>query len=490
MNIADYQLPKNEKLYYPLRCKICSYILRVKLYIESDEIILLISCQCGLITKTNYRDDNINKDTISLTKDDWRSKSILEKLPDYECKLHNHKYIAFCKECNKDKCEECLKEDKNHDILLYSDIIPNSEEFIKKYNKIESTLDIFLKFWFSKNKGLSKKSKYRLIIKKNFKLREILRNFFYNFSRKKENLNFALIYNVIENCELNSLTLDNLKKLGEEELQHLYFLKYKDFLIFGDNNKKSSKYYIKYNVQTLIKSLSYIEKIYITYCHKYICIFGNSTMKLYNSISFELLFTYKNNSNLYEINIADNISHFCICFKNHIKLYKNITFDYICEYKLNSEKYYIQENEIIILNNNSIIILGIDIKNKRIFEKYLIDINKNKLSDLNISKYVWKVSNLKFSNDYLSFEIDSTETKRQYILIYERNNNYRLIKTVDNEIFEFKYIKYSIINNNSIIIWITNESSENNYIYVYDINLSKVRLLLYCYHFIPKILFY
>ena len=40
------------------------------------------------------------------------------------CNIHNKEYNSYCEKCNKDICLFCKKEDKDHNIILYDNIIP------------------------------------------------------------------------------------------------------------------------------------------------------------------------------------------------------------------------------------------------------------------------------------------------------------------------------------------------------------------------------
>lgn len=234
----NYQLPKfkNEKKYYPFRCLICSNFLRIKLHNEIDRLNLFFSCKCGYMTNISLFEKTkdkrrkflsysksclfcsqnevqfkclnckkyicSNNKCIDIHKRHHYSKEFtMEEISDYKCKIHlvDNKFIGFCKTCEKDVCSKCIEKEKGHNIILYKDIIPNPEEFIKKYNQIEISSNDLLRYIFN-HCGVLMNTKTVINI---FVTREILRNIYTNFSRKINQLNFALIYNVIEN--LNSI---------------------------------------------------------------------------------------------------------------------------------------------------------------------------------------------------------------------------------------------------------------------------------------------
>ena len=109
-------------------------------------------------------------------------------LLDVTCIKHSKDFIAYCKTCDKDVCQICLKEEKSHQILYYKNILPKKDEFINKYNIINKFSENFV----SSFKGVKRVHNDTLTYF--FHFREIIRTIFFNFSRfsKFNKFNFAL----------------------------------------------------------------------------------------------------------------------------------------------------------------------------------------------------------------------------------------------------------------------------------------------------------
>ena len=56
----------------------------------------------------------------------------------YKCSKHNNKFISYCKTCNMNLCEKCEVNHKNkeHNKVLYKEIIPNTNKLIEISNEI------------------------------------------------------------------------------------------------------------------------------------------------------------------------------------------------------------------------------------------------------------------------------------------------------------------------------------------------------------------
>lgn len=139
-----------------------------------------------------------------------QSNSILYNLNilDVTCIKHSKDFIAYCKICDKNLCEICLKKESNHNIIYYHDILPKKDESMNKYNMINK----FSESFFTCFKGVERKYNYILIYF--FHFREIIRNIFFNLSRfsKYNKFNFALISNFLENSDFTILGETNPKQ--------------------------------------------------------------------------------------------------------------------------------------------------------------------------------------------------------------------------------------------------------------------------------------
>ena len=222
---------------------------------------LLISCKCGIISKVRDKslflsEGNNMKDIkvkLNITNDYKQEKKICDNI----CQIHKEKFIAYCKECDKDICQKCIDLKTEHKlILLYANIIPSSEEFIKKYNEIETSSDNLIKFLLRLNCG------FNYHINEIQKIREMLRRFYFNFSKRKNELNFALIYNVKANYEFNLFNLDILKNMKQNQINKLSILKNNGFNDY-DYLELDSKKYSKLNIKNMIINASTDIKINI-----------------------------------------------------------------------------------------------------------------------------------------------------------------------------------------------------------------------------------
>ena len=233
MSEHPYKLPKykREKLYSPYRCPICYKILRIKIFKNNT---VKYTCQCKrewfisfqiLYSKPRNLDSCFrlrcskchsvcSPDNKYLTKcvtcnqlfhsnpkcqethEHYNFKNLIEI--DVKCDIHSKDFIAYCKNCDKDICEECVyEEEENHNIIYYKEILPKKEDFIHNYNNFNSLGDKFVTLF----KGYKRKDNDNLIYY--FHLREIIRNIYFNFSRLSiyNKYNFALISNVLENSD-------------------------------------------------------------------------------------------------------------------------------------------------------------------------------------------------------------------------------------------------------------------------------------------------
>ena len=287
----NFYIPKKnkyniEKIYNPYRCTNCYKILRIKIFGENS--IIKYNCQCKnewiisyiiptfengqnckkpkkldshLILKCsncNWPQNNIYKIFLKCMKckkniwtrkkclnchihDEKNKKYNLQNLNnlDYTCDIHFKKFIGYCKNCDKDICQDCLLEENNHDIIYYKDIIPNEKEFIEKYNNFNKFTESFIKLF----KDDIKKTNYKIIYF--FHFREIIRNIFINYYRysKKKLYNFALISNIIENSDFAKLNDEKnhfLREKLKSDLSPISFLNSSKYIFnFLDNINNS-----------------------------------------------------------------------------------------------------------------------------------------------------------------------------------------------------------------------------------------------------------
>ena len=72
----------------------------------------------------------------------------------YKCSKHNKKFISYCKTCNMNLCEKCEVNHKNkeHNKVLYKEIIPNPNKLIEINNEILEMEEKLKRYKFEINK--------------------------------------------------------------------------------------------------------------------------------------------------------------------------------------------------------------------------------------------------------------------------------------------------------------------------------------------------
>ena len=347
-----YELPKykKEKIYLPYRCTHCYKILRLKIF--PGENIVKYNCQCkkewfisfnifikkpkkldsffklrcskcGMLPNFDYK--YLKKCSIcnklfclKKTCEHNHSNNILFNLNilDVTCIKHSKDFIAYCKTCDNDLCEICLKEEKNHNILYYKDILPKKDEFMNKYNIINTFSDNFVTCF----KGVSRVDNYELIYF--FHFREIIRTIFFNFSRfsKYNKFNFALISNFLENSDFTILDNINPKKdIYQYKNSPTSFMKSSKYYFAFLENKNNTKFNFFKEKKT-----TNILYFYVSSPNKDYFIIGekdkivNIKMGIYNSKTFLPIFIKDNV--IIEKYIFDDNRLICTFSKNPITI--------------------------------------------------------------------------------------------------------------------------------------------------------------------------
>ena len=161
----------------------------------------------------------------------------------------------------------------------------------------------------------------------------MLKIFYFNFSCKINELNFALIYNIKENYDINYFTLDDLEKINQYDIKNLSTLNNNNFFLFenDENENNNSKYDKRLYIKKMMRDLKTIYKIELTNIHKYLYIKDEKYTKLYDIKSFKLLCQYQCN-NKDNIKFIDNNGNFSLIDDNiinyinlnHLNYYLNI----------------------------------------------------------------------------------------------------------------------------------------------------------------------
>ena len=327
MSEHPYKLPKykREKLYSPYRCPICYKILRIKIFKNNT---VKYTCQCKrewfisfhIYTGTKPRKlDSCFRlrcskchsvsapDNKYLTKcvtcnqlfhsnpkcqkthEHYNFKNLIEI--DVKCDIHSKDFIAYCKDCDKDICEQCIdEEEENHNIIYYKEILPKKEDFILNYNNFNSLGDKFVTLF----KGYSRKDNFKLIYY--FHLREIIRNIYFNFSRLSiyNKYNFALISNVLENSDFityNEKTSPELI-LTRQTAPTCFLNSSKYILTFLDNKiSDNKKELLCYRNLQIFSSFPKGKYILLREYTSWLTELG--TFKIYETKKFELIYIGK-----------------------------------------------------------------------------------------------------------------------------------------------------------------------------------------------------
>lgn len=367
MSEHPYQLPKykREKLYSPYRCPFCYKILRIKIFKNNT---IKYNCQCKRewfisfnidtqLGKRNPRkfDSSFHLRCSKCNSVNSPSNKYMEKCLkcnkifcskkcknshehdnfknlfffDVICDIHCQDFIAYSKSCDKDLCDKCILNKKNHDIIYYKDILPKKEDFINNYNKFNSLADKFVTLF----PDVRRKTNYRLIYY--FHLREIIRNIYFNFSRLSiyNKYNFALISNLLENSDYITYNNDTSPDLIlNYDTAPTCFLNSSKYIFNFLDNKISN-----------IKSEFFKEKIIEVYSSfpnkKYLMIRTYKfSPKLYDSKTFELI--YQNNNNLM-FNLGNRYN-----FEDNKAIFNSFNNDSVLLIKINPKTNEVTENII------------------------------------------------------------------------------------------------------------------------------------------------
>jgi len=119
----------------------------------------------------------------------------------FVCNKHNKEYNSYCKECKQDLCLYCEKEHKQHNKILYSEII---EEIREEINLIE--IKLFIKSSLDAFNSIIKSVRDKLnnILKNAEIYSKIIESNFSNYNI------FKINYNILQNLKynLNSMRLE------------------------------------------------------------------------------------------------------------------------------------------------------------------------------------------------------------------------------------------------------------------------------------------
>ena len=148
IKINDYKI----KLY---ECKnrhnIDNILLEEYENIEKIDISKIICNICNINNRSNtYNNDfyicntcQINICPLCKTKHDKNHNIIKYEDKGNICEIHNENYIKYCIKCKKNICMFCFNQHNNHELILYDNIIPDTDNIKNEMIKLKNSIDIF-----------------------------------------------------------------------------------------------------------------------------------------------------------------------------------------------------------------------------------------------------------------------------------------------------------------------------------------------------------
>ena len=515
-------------------------------FLEKFNEILLSSFIC---TICQYHNNNINKNDLELIqsstfkiclnckqfychkcsekhqKDDIKGHKLVNlKNFDYICMNDLLDAEAYCKDCNLNICNNCIKnKHPNHHIIKYLDLIVPKElntDIDKIQRKIELKKDRFLNFINKKEIDSKDINEFRDIFFKNYEINSQLNLLLYcnyklfSYQKEKNRYNYAGLNNIIQTSNFNF-------PLIKDNLNGTYLIKYKmisnfykyDFIINSPVELIETKN--KYKLKQTIYSNPYNNNDFIlpeqTSVNCLLILSNNlllsgrddGNITIYDSSSFSLIKKYKSHNAkinyLIELKNEENESiKICSCSEEPSIKFWNIKYqndnssnDFIIKdiiVELLDEKENVHKkgiNKIIEIDNNSIASCSFDKKiyfwNKKTYNKIkeipcinpimnickcsntlIIGENKSDLHfyDLNKEEFDGKMENFPCKNNNCLINIDNNK------FIYAGDNGDIYLIQIGTLLIIKQYtVKSSIqtINllNNGLIILIGNKDGTN-----------------------------
>ena len=153
---------------------------------------------------------NINLCPLCKGKHDKMHLIINYNIKNYNCNIHGERYISYCKECNKDICDNCRYDDKHyssyHKVSFLYELVKRKENIM---NELRMKIDDL-------TKAISKKT---TIINKVFKNYEEYYNVVNNIinSIERKNMNFYILNNINNIIEYNEKIIKDIDIILNEK---------------------------------------------------------------------------------------------------------------------------------------------------------------------------------------------------------------------------------------------------------------------------------
>ena len=223
MKINDYQINlskcKNGHNYNNLLLKEFNNIQNIdisKIICDICKIVLLLFLICDICkikNKSNtfknsfYKCYNckINLCPLCKSKHDNNHNIINYDKRNFICYKHKDNFIKYCNDCNENICEICEKDHNTHNIIYFSNILPN-ENIINNINNA--------KFYIDKLKNeIDKIINILKNINENFELYYNISSNIINNNNINEINNYQKLYNINELNNFNNIIIKDIKEI-------------------------------------------------------------------------------------------------------------------------------------------------------------------------------------------------------------------------------------------------------------------------------------
>ena len=231
--LKNFLLELNEGPQYKITCKVCKNEDKNASYCQDCNHIYCSSCI----------DDHKKHNYISVSK------------VDFYCVYHQKElFTSYCKDCSINLCKKCVEGKKhiNHSCCEFSKLIMSKNErtFLKeKFRRAQNKLEYNTQFVNAFVKKLKNNEEKNTIIEaeknnlaQNKDILDLI-NFFIYFYDKSKYKNYSIIYNFVENVNLNVNKFKFSENNVSPEEAYQQILKYlkEDFIIIRSETMNSEK---------------------------------------------------------------------------------------------------------------------------------------------------------------------------------------------------------------------------------------------------------
>ena len=384
------------------------------------------------------------------------------------CEKHFEPYIKYCNLCKKNICNLCNDNHKNHDILLFDDLLIKKEDLIKEMSEFKNYKNKFF-------------SNINIIMNKLINTIDIIETYYntcnniinsYDFKNK----NYYILQNMNEFINYNHIIMNDMKFILDEKD---IFCKFKKIIELNIrmNTKKGEAYKIKIQKNPNFKfksdltnrnytnGINDIFEIFISYKNKkeYLVISDkNYNLEIIKLLNLKVIISLKGHLNIitmirYFINNKNN-NEYLISADNQIIIVWDITNNYKIinkiyhQYKINNEDI-IASCLLIFTNKQKDYIITSTTRKRPYCEEY--NFYANKVYVLNKGNLV-KSFDYATANNKIYYLLDWYNKKNdKYYIIRFNNSNLCIVALLNNEYYDELEIR------NSSCGFIYN--NENNY---------------------------